>query len=227
MVEIAYRTDLEDGPPLEEFIHSVGGERLAEYTWRIPTRNALSVIQRPDLLSMAQPAEAEGETGPYPTMDGTLNDIVFAYTGGIAEDHAVRYAMFVREGSVVLEMESPDAATVGSIRQWLTQRGVYVPPVGDFAAFSDDFLAALVPVSSLTTIAEAFPATYLSVSTLAGQGLPLDRAQWPAESLEFEKSVTAGFLPPQQAGLLRPRRPRRLQPPLQPPPPGMTATETG
>ena len=200
VVEIGYRTDLGVDPPLEEFIHSVGGERIAEYTWRIPTRKALSVIQRPDLLHMAKPAEAaEGETDPYPTMDGTLGDIVAAYTGGIAEEHAVRYAMFIREGSVVLEMESPDAATVGSIRKWLTQQGVYVPPASDFSAFSDDYLAALVPVSRLKTLAEAFPDTYLSVSTHAGQGLPLDRAQWPAEVLEFEKSVTAGFLPPKQA----------------------------
>ena len=198
VAEIGYRTDLGVDPPLEEFIHSVGGERVAEYTWRIPTGKALSVIQRPDLLHMAQPAEAtKGESNPYPTMDGTLNDIVAAYTGGITEANAARYAMFVREGSVVLEMSSPGAATAGSIRKWLTRQGVYVPPASDFAA-SDDFLAALVPVSILTALAEAFPATYLSVSTHAGQGLPLDRAQWPAESLEFERSVTAQFLPPQQ-----------------------------
>ena len=55
-----------------------------------------------------------------------------------------------------------------------------------------------MPVSLLTALAEAFPATYLSVSTHAGQGLPLDRAQWPAETLEFEESVVAQFLPPQQ-----------------------------
>ncbi len=199
IVEIGYRTDPGVDPPLEEFINSVGGEEVAEYTWRIPTKNALSVIQRPDLLSMAQPAEAtEGEADPYPTMDDTLIDIVAAYAGGIAEEHAVRYAMFVWEGSVVLEMRAPDAATVERIRRWLNRRSVHVPPASDFAAFSDDFLAALVPVSRLTTLAGAFPATYLSVSTHAGQGLPLDRAQWPAEALEFEKSVTAGFLPPQQ-----------------------------
>ncbi len=201
VVEIGYRIDLEVDPPLEEFIHSVGGERVAEYTWRIPTKNALSVIQRPDLLHMAQPPEAtEGEAEPYPTMDDTLNDIVAAYTGGVTEEDAVRYALFVRAGSVVLEMETPDAATVGSIRKWLTQRGVYVPPESDFEAFSDDFLSALVPVSRLTALAAAFPATYFSVSTHAGQGLPLDRAQWPAETLEFEKEVVAQFLPPQQGG---------------------------
>ena len=199
VVEIGYRTDLEVDPPLEEFIHSVGGERVAEHTWRIPTSNAVSVIQRPDLLHMAQPAEAtEGEADPYPTMDDTLNDIVVAYTGGVTGASAVRYAMFVWEESVVLEMETPDAATVESIRKWLTQRGVYVPPERDFAAFSDDFLAALTPVSRLTALAEAFPTTYLSVSAHAGQGLPLDRAQWPAETLEFEESVVAQFLPPQQ-----------------------------
>ena len=199
VVEIGYRTDLGVDPPLEEFIHSVGGERVAEYTWRIPTGRVLPVIQRPDLLHMAQPANVtEREADLYPTMDDTLNDIVAAYTGGITEEHAVQYAMFVREGRVVLDMSSPDAATVGSIRKWLTQQGVYVPPASDFAA-SDDFLAALVPVNILTTLAELFPDTYLSVSTHAGQGLPLDRAQWPAEALEFEKSVTAQFLPPQQS----------------------------
>ena len=199
VVEIGYRTDLAVDPPLEEFINSAGGERVAEHTWLIPTKNALSVIQRLDLLYMAQPAEAtEGETAPYPTMDGTLGDIVVAYTGGIPAEHAARYAMFVREGSVVLEMESSDAATVESIREWLTLQGVYVPPASDFSSFSEDFLAALVPVSRLTPLAEAFPSTYFSVSAHAGQGLPLDRAQWPAEVLEFERSVTAGFLPPQQ-----------------------------
>ncbi len=196
VVEIGYRTDLEVDPPLEEFIRSTGGERVAEFTWRIPSGKALSVIQRPDLLYMAQPPEAnEGETDPYPNMDGTLDDIVVAYTGGIPAEHAVRYAMFIWDGSVVLEMESSDAATVESIRKWLTQQGVYVPPASDFAAFSDEFLAALVPVSRLTPLAEAFPATYLSVSTHAGQGLSLDRAHWPADSLELENAVVAQFLP--------------------------------
>ena len=196
VVEIGYDTDLGVSPPLEEFIKSVGGEEVAEYTWRIPTGNALSVVQRPDVLYMAQPPE--GEADPYPTMDGALNDIVIAYTGGITETNAVRYAMFVREGSVVLEMGAPDAVTVDRIRGWLTQRNVHVPPASDFAAFSEDYLSALVPVSILTTLTEAFPATYFSVSTHAGQGLPLDRAQWPAETLEFEKGVVAQFLPPQQ-----------------------------
>ena len=217
VVEIGYRIDLEVDPPLEEFIHSVGGERVAEYTWRIPTKNALSVIQRPDLLHMAQLPEAtEGEAEPYPTMDDTLNDIVAAYTGGVTEEDAVRYALFVRAGSVVLEMETPDAATVGSIRKWLTQRGVYVPPESDFEAFSDDFLSALVPVSRLTALAAAFSATYFSVSTHAGQGLPLDRAQWPAETLEFEKEVVAQFLPPQQGGATPAPTPT---PTVVPPPP--------
>ena len=50
VVEIGYHTDLEVDPPLEEFIKSAGGEKVAEYTWRIPTENALSVIQHPDLV---------------------------------------------------------------------------------------------------------------------------------------------------------------------------------
>ena len=199
MVEIGYSTDLEVDPPLEEFIKSAGGEKVAEYTWRIPTENALSVIQRTDLVYMAQPPEAtEGEADPYPTMDGTLKDIVAAYAGGVRAADAVQYALFVREESVVLEMQAHDAATVGRIRRWLTQRSVYVPPASDFAAFSDNFLVALVPVSRLTALAEAFPATYLSVSTHAGEGLPLDRAQWSAKPLEFEESVVAQFLPPLQ-----------------------------
>ena len=219
-VEIGYRDDLEIDPPLEELINSVGGERVAEYTWRIPTGGALPVIQRPDLLYMALPAEAtEGLADPYPTMDGTLNDIVVAHAGGITEEHAARYAMFVREGSVVLEIEAPDAATVDGIRRWLTQQGVYVPPASDFAAFSDDFLMALAPVSRLTAMAEAFPTTYLSVSTIAGQGLPLDRAQWPAESLEFEKTVTEQFLPP-LPGLATPA----LTPTVTPAAPSQTPT---
>ena len=225
VVEIGYHSDPEVDPPLGEFIHSVGGERVAEYTWRIPTGNALSVIQRPDLLHMAQSPEAtEGEAEPYPTMDDTLNDIVAAYTGGVTEEDAVRYALFVWEGSVVLEMETPDTATVGSIRKWLTQRGVYVPPESDFSAFSDEILIALAPVSNLMALSEAFPTTYLSVSTHAGQGLPLDRAQWPAETLEFEESVVAQFLPPQQ-GEVTPVPTLRSS--LRPPSPSMTATATG
>ena len=198
VVEIGHRTDLEVDPPLEEFIRSVGGEEVAKNTWRIPTENALSVIQRPDLVYMARPAEAtEGEADPYPTMDGTLNDIVAAYAGGITGANAVRYALFIREESVALAMKAPDAATVKRIRSWLTRRSVHVPPERDFTAFSDDFLSALVPVSRLTGLVAAFPSTYLSVSTHAGQGLPLDRAQWPAETREFEEKVVAQFLPPQ------------------------------
>ncbi len=215
VVEIGYRTDSWVDPPLEEFINSVGGREVAEDRWQIPTKNALSVIQHPDLLAMAQPAEAtEGGADPYPTMDDTLVDIVAAYTGGITEEHAVRYAMFVWEGSVVLEMQAPDTATVERIRGWLNGRNVHVPPEKDFEAFSDDYLAALAPVSELTTLAEAFPTTYLSVSTHAGQGLPLDRAQWPGEALEFEKSVTAGYLPP---GSLSPQHGQATPPPVLPP----------
>ena len=145
-----------------------------------------------------RPEATEGEADPYPTMDGTLKDIVAAYAGGITGANAVRYALFVREESVVLEIRAPDAATVGRIRRWLTRRSVHVPPESGLAAFSDDFLSALTPVSRLTTLAEAFPTTYLSVSTHAGQGLPLDRAQWPAETLEYEEKVVAQFLPPQR-----------------------------
>ena len=95
---------------------------------------------------MAQPPEAtEGDADPYPTMDGTLNDIVAAYAGGITGENAVWYALFVREDSVVLEMQAPDAATVKRIRRWLIRRSVHVPPESDFAAFSDTFLSALVP----------------------------------------------------------------------------------
>ena len=46
----------------------------------------------------------------------------------------------------------------------------------------------------------AFPTTRLSVSSLAGQGLPLDRSQWPEGPRTYEDTVVEGYLPPSDDG---------------------------
>ena len=200
VVAVGGRTDVDADPPLEEFIKSVGGEEIEKYTWRVPTGQMLSVVQRPDAVGFAQPQElAENKPDRYPTLDDTLEDIVAAFEGGITAERAAWYALNVHGDSVLVEMQAPDTSGVPNIRAWLTEREVYVPPAEDFKAFSDYFLAALVPLELLTALAGAFPDTYFSATdSVAEQLLPMDRAHWPPEALEFEAAVVSQYLPETQ-----------------------------
>ena len=200
VVAVGGRTDVDADPPLEEFMESVGGEEIEKYTWRVPTGHMLSVVQRPDAVGFAQPQElAENKPDRYPTLDDTLEDIVAAFEGGITAERAAWYALNVHGDSVLVEMQAPDTSGVSNIRAWLTDREVYVPPAEDFRAFSDYFLAALVPLELLTALAGAFPDTYFSATdSVAEQLLPMDRAHWPPEALEFEAAVVSRYLPEAQ-----------------------------
>ena len=201
VVAVSGRTDVEADPPLEEFIKFVGGEEVEKYTWRIQTGHMLAVVKRPDAVGFAQPHElVENKPDRYPTLGETLEDIIAAFEGGITAERAIWYALYVHGASVLVEMQAPDTNEVASIRDWLTGREVYVPPAEDFRAFSDNFLAVLVPLELLAPLAEAFPHTYLSAaSSVAEQLLPMDRAHWPPEALEFEEAVVALYLPEGQS----------------------------
>ena len=194
-IQITSRTDVTMDTTLNDYITSVGGTKLSDHTWRIPTSKALSVIQRADVEQVAHPPGATGDAATtYPRMDDTLNAIMSAYSGGITASNAARYALFISDDKVLLEMEAPNAATVTRIRTWLTGRSVHVPPASEFAAFSDHMLYALVPVSRLAALTSAFPTTYLSVSDVDGQGIAMDRSQWDAELQTYETTVVNGYV---------------------------------
>lgn len=195
VVRLGSLIDADVDIPLDEYITSVGGEKLGEYTYRIPTAELLSVIQRPDVFYAAQPEDATEVVDPYPTLDQTLNDVVAAYAGGVPAENAAQYAKFIKDDLVLVVMNATDAATIASIRQWLEIRNVYVPPLAPETVLAADRLVVMVPVAELAPLTTAFPSTYLQASTLRGAGVPLTRSRWPQEGLEFANDVVAQYLP--------------------------------
>ena len=183
-------------PALADYIVSIGGRNIEGDTWRIPSAKVLSVIQRADVAVAMMPPGATGQAATYPTMDGTLNTIMSAYTDGATATSSARYAFFADQGKVLLRIQAPNATTMAGIRTWLSVRDVYMPPESDFEAFEDDVRYAMVPVSRLAALAAAYGTTHLSVETFAGEGLTQNRTGWTSEATEFETGVVSAYTEP-------------------------------
>ncbi len=196
-IGIGYRTDLNVQPALSDYIESVGGQSIGEYTWRIPTANVLSVIQRADVVAAGfPPGEADETTTMYERMDSTMNTMMTAYAHGATETAAAQYAFGADNGKVVVKIMAPDAATMSRIRTWFTSQSLYMPPESAFEAFGVDTRYAMVPVSRFAALTEAFPTTYLSVDTFhRGQGLSMNRRGWPEYPAKLEAGVVALYSP--------------------------------
>ncbi|MYC36167.1 MAG: hypothetical protein F4X66_04550 [Chloroflexi bacterium] len=195
-VFIGSYTEFDIIPSLEEFIESLGGERVAPHIWDLPTRQILAVVQRPDVVEVeTEPAFVSEEpfinTRPY----DSLRMVVAAFAYGIPAESAAQYAMFAWDDSVVVGMNAPDASTISSIRDWLQEKDVYALPASEDSGVAPNHLAVLLPVRYIKELGDAFPEVYLSSATHRGQGLTLSRAYWPQESRDLEDGIVAQYLP--------------------------------
>ena len=195
-VSIGSYTEFDIKPSLEEFIASLGGEQVAPHTWDLPTGEILGVVQRPDVFEVEMAPESVTEepsinTRPY----DSLRMVVAALDNGVPAESAAQYAMFIKDDSVAVGMNAPDAGTIASIRAWLNTKNVYVLPASEDSGVAPNHLAVLLPVRYIKELADAFPEVYLSSAKHRGQGLTLSRAYWPQETRDLEDGIVAQYLP--------------------------------
>ena len=195
-VSIGSYTEFDIKPSLEEFIESLGGEQVSPHTWSLPTGQVFAVLQRPDVFEVEvepEPVSAEPSisTRPY----DALRMVVAAFDNGVPAESAAQYAMIIKDDSVVVGMNAPDAGTISSIRAWLNTKNVYVVPTSEDSGVAPNHLAVLLPVRYIKELGDAFPEVHLSSATHRGQGLTLSRAYWPQETRDLEDGIVAQYLP--------------------------------
>ena len=203
--------DHQDETALEAYIEAGGGTPDGEYIWLMPIGLVPSVMCRPDVVvaGLVDPDGTpswESRENPYHNLNDVLSDIVAAHQGGMPENQAALYALFVRGNSVAVFIEAADAETWGSVLDWLGQRDIYVHPD---ASSSDElhYVGVLLPVGQILPLAQRFPDAYLDAEDHRGQGLPMLRSQWPAEALYFEETLTRQLLSPDSdVGRIEPGR---------------------
>ena len=201
--------DFQEASALEAYIEGGGGTPDGEYGWLMPIGLVPSVVCRPD-VAIAGLVDPDGMPGwesrdnPYHNLNDALSDVVAAHQGGMPENQAALYALFVRGNSVAVIVQTSDAETEGSVLDWLAQRNIYVRPN---ASSSDGLVGVLLPVGQILPLAQRFPGAYLNAEDKRGQGLPMLRSQWPVEALFYEKSLTQQLLSPDSdAGRIEPGR---------------------
>ena len=182
----------ENASELAEYITCVGGRKIDEGVWDIPTAHTLWAIQRPYIFA----AVLEGDGNfDHPQLNDTLDDIANAYAEGILAERAAQYALFIRGGSVVVSIRTPGDPTIETLRDWLTARDVHVLPRDtEGGGYYGHVLVVLLPVEHISTLVAEFVTVYLRAADL--QSLPLDRSLWSPESREFEDGVVSQYLPP-------------------------------
>ena len=198
--DIAEWADLEAGwAALEAYIEESGGTPDGEYIWLMPIGLVPSVMCRPDVafVDLVDPDGTpswKSREKPYHNLNDALSDVVVAHQGGMPENQAALYALFVRGNSVVVIIQVPNAETEGSVLDWLAQRKIYVHP--DASSSDELYVVVLLPVGQILPLAQRFSDAYLEAEEILGQGLPMLRSQWSAETLHLEKAVTQQFLSP-------------------------------
>ena len=195
-VSIWSYTEFDIEPSIEVFIESLGGQQVEPRTWEVPISQALLVVQRPDVVEVEMAPEAISE-GPFfnTRPDDALRLVVEAFANGVPPESAAQYAMFIRDDSVVVGMNAPDALNISSIRAWLKGKNVYALPASETDGVAANHLAVLLPVGYIRELSEAFPDVHLSSATHRGQGLTLSRAYWPQETRDLEDGIVAQYLP--------------------------------
>ncbi len=187
--------DVEVG--IGKFVRSLGGKKVADDTWDVPTDQALQVIQRPDVHDAILLRDGVSGAVTVPAnLDDTLGDVATAYANGVTASSAAQYAMFVRRDSVVVAIKAPNAVTITNIRAWLKKKGVYVVPASEMGGVAPEHLAVLLPVKRVTALAEAYPTTRFEVANYKGQGLTLSRTYWPQETKDLENAIVNQYVPP-------------------------------
>ena len=192
-------------PDLDTFIEEGGGKADGEDIWEMPIELVPSVMCRSDVFLVALPdvflvalVEPDGtpslevRSRPYPNLDDPLTDAVIAHQGGMPENQAALYALFVKGSSIAVAITAPDAEAEDIIRAWLAQYDIYAPP----NPYSEDrIVQVLLPVSQILPLVQQFPEAFLQAVSKE-HGLPMLRSQWAPEILHFEKSVTQRYLDP-------------------------------
>ncbi len=195
-VSIGSYTEFDINPGLEEFIESLGGEQVAPQTWDLPAGRVLAVVQRPDVFEVEiEPAPVSEEPSINTLPYDALRSVVAAYANGVPAESAAQYAMIIKDDSVVVGMNAPDAGTISSIRAWLKEKNVYALPASETGGAAPNHLAVLVPVRYIQELADSFPEVHLSSATHRGQGLTLSRAYWLQETRDLEDENVAQYLP--------------------------------
>ncbi|MDE2937675.1 MAG: hypothetical protein OXR67_01965 [Chloroflexota bacterium] len=195
-VSIGSYTEFDIKPSLEEFIASLGGEQVAPHTWDLPTGQVLAVVQRPDVFEVEiDPAPVSEEPSINTLPYDSLRLVVAAFAYGVPAESAAQYAMIIKDDSVVVGMNAPDAGTISSIRAWLNTKNVYVVPTSEDSGVAPNHLAVLLPVRYIKELADSFPEVHLSSANHRGQGLTLSRAYWPQETRDLEDRIVAQYLP--------------------------------
>ena len=132
-------------------------------------------------------------TTTYERMDDTVNTMMAAYANGATETSAAQYAFYADNGKVLVRIVTPDAATMSRIRTWFTSQSLYMPPESEFEAFGVYTRYAMVPVSKMAALTEAFPTTYLSVEAYhLAEGASMNRRGWPSHAVELAWPPGAG-----------------------------------
>lgn len=171
--------DITDEAALKTAIKEAGGTTQGDGVWEIPTAKALTIIQRPTVYYAEIVPVGQTDEAADPQLNETLADIASAYANGISVEQAAQYALFIRNGSVAVEVAIADASTEAEVLAWLSERDIYAPPVpGDRTDYD---ILVLLPVGQIRPLAQAFPAVWLYAESHLGQGLPLTRSRWPAE----------------------------------------------
>ncbi len=193
-----YDSNLEtdDNPSVLDAIDKAGGVQLEEWSWEIPTANALSVIQHRDVYHAEIVGELESIEENNDTLAwGSLPLVLEAYRLGIPDELAAQYAMFIRGNSVAVfigwevDPEDPASDIRDEVRHWLESRGVFVPRDDSYGHPNH---AAMIPVGLIGEFMEAFPAAYVD-SEERDQGLlSMTRWRWRVWNLCFEQGMIAG-----------------------------------
>lgn len=196
---ISAHMDMSLEPALEAHMRDGGGQPVDdEQSWLLPIELVPSIICRPDVDYVAMrelfgTPSSEKRSESYPNLNETLIDVATAHQGGMPENQAALYALFVWGNTVTVFVDVPDAETEDSVRDWLARHNIYSPP--NHSGVSQG-VAVLLPVSRILPLARQFPNVYLQAESFRGQGLPMLRSQWPPETLHLEKTVTQKFLDP-------------------------------
>ncbi len=122
---IAERTE---SNTLEEDVTAKGGTSNGSGSYTLPVGQVLPVLQRSDVVEMYLVQAFALSTVASDFLLGGISDVSSAYTDGTSAGSAAKYAMFIKDDKVLSVLFAGTASTATGVRQWLSNRSVYVPP---------------------------------------------------------------------------------------------------
>ena len=102
---------------LADAIDDAGGSHVSGDVWSIPTAEVLDIVQREDVLYAAlEESNVRSTLVDHARLDGTLNDVVRAFDGGVSASSAAQYVFLSADDSVVVDVRVPDESTADTVR---------------------------------------------------------------------------------------------------------------